>query len=102
MRVAPHCLSTSIAAVAEPPVASIGSRMQAEVHGRLVGQLVVVLDRPQRPLVAEEAQVPDLRGRHQLEHRVDHAETRPQDGNVADAVRQPSALDLLQRCRHLH
>ena len=59
---------------------------QAQVDGRRVGQLVVVLDRPQRPLVAEQAQVPDLGGRHQLEHRVDHPEAGPQDRDEPDPL----------------
>ena len=69
---------------------------QAQVDGRGVGQLVVVLDRPQRPLVAEQAQVPDLCRGHQLEHRVDHAQARAQDGHQADSVGQSCAVQSLQ------
>src|SRR3990172_944114 len=69
---------------------------EAEGHGRRVGQLVVVLDRPQRALVAEEPEVPDLGGGHQLEHGVHHAQPGTQDGDEPDAVGQLGAGGRLE------
>ena len=97
--VAPHSLSTSMAAVAEPPVASIGSRMR-QVRRSWVGQLVVVLDGAERPLVPEQAQVPDLGGGEELEEGIHHAEAGPKDGHQADALGQLVADRRLERRLH--
>ena len=72
---------------------------QAQVDGRRVGQLVVVLDRAERALVAEQAEMPDLGGRHELEHRVDHAEAGAQDRDEADALAELARVHLLHRRR---
>ena len=73
---------------------------QANVDRRRVGQPVVVLHGPQGALVPEQAEVPDLGGRHQLEHCVDHAQPRPQDRYEPDAVGQLGCLRLLDRRAH--
>ena len=70
---------------------------EAQVDRRRVGQLVVVLDRAQRALVAEQAEVPDLGRRHQLEHRVDHAQAGAQDGHEADALAELARVHRLHR-----
>ena len=49
--------------------------------------------RSQRPLVAEEAQVPDLGRGHQLEHRVDHPEAGPEDRHEPDPLAELRRLD---------
>ena len=41
--------------------------------------------------------MPDLGGRHELEHRVDHPEARPQDRHEADALAELGRLHLLDR-----
>ena len=69
---------------------------EAQVDGRRVGQLVVVLDRPKRAFIAEQAEVPDLGGGHQLEHRVDHAEAGAQDRDQADALAELVAVHRLE------
>jgi len=74
---------------------------EAEVDVRRRGKLVVVLDRAEGALVAEEAEVPDLRGRHQLEHRVDHAEAGTQDRDEPDPLPELVAVHRLERRRHL-
>src|SRR5688572_704596 len=71
---------------------------EAQVDRRRVGQLVVVLDRAERALVAEQAEMPDLRRRHQLEHRVDHAEARAEDGDEPDALAELARFHGFHRC----
>jgi hypothetical protein len=41
--------------------------------------------------------VPDLRRRHQLEHRVDHPQAGSQDRDEADALAELGGLHLLDR-----
>ena len=41
--------------------------------------------------------MPDLGGGHQLEHRVHHAKTGPQDRHEPDPVAELVGLDLLER-----
>ena len=41
--------------------------------------------------------MPDLGGRHELEHGVDHAQAGPQDGDQADPVREFGTLHRLDR-----
>ena len=70
---------------------------QAQVDRRGIGQLVVVLDWLQRPLVAEQPEMPDLGGRHQVEHRVDHPEAGPQDRHERELLpRDPGAPHRLE------
>jgi hypothetical protein len=60
MRFTPHRLSTSMVAVAEPPVASMGSRIRhTDTAARW--QLVIVLHRFEGLLIAVDADVPLLR-----------------------------------------
>ena len=73
---------------------------QAQVDGRRVGQLVVVLDRAERPFVAEQPEMPHLGGRHELQHRVDHAEPCAQDRHEPDPLAELTGLGVLERGRH--
>src|SRR5438093_4184795 len=47
---------------------------EADLHGRRGRKLVVVGDRPERSLIAEETDVPDLRLGHELERPLHHAD----------------------------
>jgi hypothetical protein len=68
--------------VAEPPVASIGSRIR------------------HRSFVAEQPEVPHLGRRQQFEHRVDHAESGAEDWNEPDPLTQLVRVGLLERGLH--
>ena len=70
---------------------------EADLDGRRIGQLVVVLDRLQGPLVAIETDVPDLGRWHQLEHRLDHAQARPQHRDEPDLGLYSQTFHRLER-----
>ena len=74
---------------------------QADLHRRVDGQLVVVLHRLERALVAVQADVPDLGRRHHLPDAFDHAQAGAQDGHQADLLLQPGALGDGQRRLHV-
>jgi len=64
-------------------------RIEHEAHLRRHRrrELVVILDRPQRALIAEQADVPYLRLRDELQGGLDHADPRAQYRDQPDGFR---------------
>ena len=84
--------AASIAAIALPPVASIGSTTSAVLFDEIARQLRVVARRDRRVLVALQADVTDARVRQQLEHRIHHAEAGAQHRHDDDVGVERLAL----------
>src|SRR5207249_4334075 len=85
-----------------------GVQHETNLNGRRRWELVVVRDRPERALVTEEPDVPDLRLRHELERRFDHADPRAQyrdetdlHGEARTGVRRERCLDLTRLRREV-